>query len=125
MQAYTSYSTNLPILSKAADAYKAWHGFLPSLPRHSRYTIGTKIDGLFVDTVELILTASYAGREEKLPIIIQAGNKLDSLKLFLQIAWELKALDNKKYLTVSNPLSEVGKMLGGWRKQLQKETPVR
>jgi len=125
MQAYTSYPSNLPILSKVAGAYKSWHSFVPSIPRFSRYTLGTKIDFLFSETVELILTASYTERSEKLLVIDKAGQKLDSLKFFLQVAWELKALDNKKYLTVSYPLSEVGKMLGGWRKQLQKETPVR
>lgn len=50
---------------------------------------------------------------------------MDLLKFFLQIAWELKALDNKKYLALSAPLIEVGKMLGGWRKQLTNEAPTR
>jgi len=49
--------------------------------------------------------------------------KLDATKFFLQMAWELKFFDNKKYIQVSEPLAEVGKMLGGWRKQLQNETP--
>jgi hypothetical protein len=44
---------------------------------------------------------------------------LDALKYFLKIAWELKSLDNKKYLAISNALNEVGRMLGGWKKQLQ------
>jgi len=52
----------------------------------------------------------------------RASTKLDALKFFLQIAWELKVLDNKQYLRLSEPLNEVGKMLGGWRKTLQTTT---
>jgi len=116
---------NIPILVKAASAYKQWHGFLGSFPRLSRYTLGAKVDELFVETIELILNAAYSGRQEKLALVQQTGRKLDALKFFLQVAWELKALDNKRYLAISNPLTEVGKMLGGWRKQLANEAPVR
>ena len=51
-----------------------------------------------------------------------ASTKMDALKLFLQIARELKVLDNKRYLRLGGPLTEVGKMLNGWQKQLQLPT---
>ena len=53
-----------------------------------------------------------------MPIIQKASIKLDNLKYFLQLAWELKAIDNKKFTDLSIPLVEAGKMLGGWQKQL-------
>ena len=39
------------------------------------------------------------------------------LKFFLQIAWGIGALDDKKYVAISKYLIEIGKMLGGWIKQ--------
>lgn len=114
-----THTTNVTILMKATSAYKFWHGLLEDIPRLTRYTLGSKIDGLFAETVELILIASYTQRREKLAVIQKATQKLDSLKFFLQIAWELKALDNKKYMELSTPLTEVGRMLGGWRKQAE------
>jgi predicted membrane chloride channel (bestrophin family) len=60
-----------------------------------------------------------------LPIITKASNNLDLLKFFLQIAWEIKALDNKKYIALSEKLNEMGKMLGGWRKQLITQIPFK
>lgn len=108
----------LPILQKATDAYKLWHSFLPHFPRLSRYTLGAKINTIFTAILELILTAKYADKSQKLNWINQSIVKLDSLKFFLKIAWEIKALDNKKYIRLSEPLSEIGKMIGGWRKQL-------
>jgi len=76
--------------------------------------LGGKIDELFTDVIGLIFTASRLNRENKLPVILEASIKLDSLKFFLQIAWEIKALDNRKYVLISEVLDEVGRMLGGW-----------
>ena len=47
--------------------------------------------------------------------------KLDLLKLFLQIAWEIKGIDTKKYIILSEKLAEIGKMLGGWHKQVKQD----
>ena len=38
--------------------------------------------------------------------------------------WDMKALDNKRYLALSEQLNDIGKMLGGWRKGLEVKTPV-
>lgn len=100
------------------EAYKIWHDFLVHFPRLSRYTLGAKIDAIFTDVLELLLLAKYSDKNNKLLLINKAVAKLDCLKFFLQIAWEIKALDNQKYLHLSRPLSEIGRMLGGWRKQL-------
>jgi len=78
---------------------------------------------LFTDTVELTLLAGYSSREQKLSAIQKASAKLDTLKFFLQLAWAMKVIDHKKYAAVSVPLGEVGKMFGGWLKQLTKQTP--
>lgn len=94
------------------------------MPKLSRYTIGTKIDALFLETIECIVIAGYAQRDQKLPIIKQASSKMDLLKFFFKLAWEMKALQDKEYLAVSTPLVQGGKMLGGWSKQLQQETPI-
>ena len=40
----------------------------------------------------------------------------------LRIAWETKALDTKKYISLSEPLNEIGRMIGGWRNKALKET---
>jgi hypothetical protein len=41
------------------------------------------------------------------------------LKFFLQIAWEHKVVDHKQYSTLILNLDEVGRMLGGWKKDIQ------
>jgi hypothetical protein len=111
------------VLQKVTDSYKIWHNLLPHIPRLTKYSLGEKINVLFTDVIELILTAGFTSREYKPALVQKASIKLDTLKYFLQLAWELKALDNKQFASVSGPLVESGKMLGGWQKQLVKETP--
>lgn len=94
------------------------------MPKLSRFTLGAKIDILFIETVEYILLAGYAPKHQKLAIIKRASTKLDALKFFLKLAWEMDALENKPYLATTAPLAEGGRMLGGWQKQLQQETPL-
>jgi hypothetical protein len=106
-----------------SEVYKTWHNTLSQIPRLSRYTIGAKIDTLFCDVLELILLASYSPRSEKMTILQRASAKFDALKFFITTAWELKILDTKKYTALATPLSQIGKMLGGWMSGLKTKAP--
>lgn len=52
-----------------------------------------------------------------------AIGKLDLLKFFLQIGWENKLIDTKKYAVLSEDMNEVGRMLGGWKNGLETKLP--
>ncbi len=103
--------------------YSLWHLYHEKFPRLSKHTLGEKIDGLFTDIIELILAAGFASMEQKLPIVNRAIGKLDLLKAFIQIAWEVKCLDHKQFAALASPLNGIGKDIGGWRKDLQKKAP--
>jgi len=109
----------LTITQKLVSVYKLWHEFLVKFPKHSKHTLGAKIDFLFLETIEFIAKANYADKIEKLICLKRASTKLDLLKFFLQVSWEIKSLDNKKYISISEKINEIGKMLGGWIKSLK------
>lgn len=95
------------------------------MAKTSRYTLGQKIDDLFIEATELIFLASHLPKEQKTPYLQKASAKLDILKLFLQVSWEIKAIDNGKYAMLSEPLEEVCRMLGGWLRQtMSRSEPV-
>ncbi len=106
--------------------YKAWQTYPRHFPKDLRYTLGAKVDALFIEILDAIFTASCLPKEQKLPYLKKAVIKLDLLKFFLRVAWESHALDNKKFVTLSEPLEEIGRMLGGWLRQiaLLKENPA-
>ncbi|MEK9186218.1 MAG: four helix bundle protein [Patescibacteria group bacterium] len=87
------------------------------MPKLSRYSLGNKIDDLFLGFIETVYFALYSSKENRDTSIQRMSKRLDLLKLFLQIGWEVNLLDNKKYSAVSIPLSEVGKIIGEWKKQ--------
>jgi hypothetical protein len=85
-----------------------------------------KIDNMFTDVIAITLKAQYAKREEKLGLLIEMTQKLDTVKYFVTILWETKGLDSSKYTQLAQKLSSAGTMLGGWIKKLQppqNETP--
>ncbi len=92
------------------------------MPKTSKYTLGEKIDTLFIETLEYIITASLLQKEQKLPFLKRASVKLDVLKFFLQVALETKQLQTKHYTTLSEHLNEVGRMLGGWKRGIESKT---
>lgn len=94
------------------------------MPKKSKYTLGDKIDGRFIQVLELLYIASYQGAQEKLPTLQKALSGVDTLKFLLQIAWEIHVFDSKKYAVISEGLQEVGRQVGGWRKGLQTKTPA-
>ena len=106
-------NSDLPIIRNLLESYKLWHEILPNFPKTSRYSLGGKIDTLFIETTELTYSACYQRGKQKLSCIEMASIKLDLLKFFLRVAWEIKSLDNKKYAAISIRLDEIGRMLGG------------
>ncbi len=101
--------------------YKLWHEVVPHFPNTSRHTLGTKIDGSIIEIAGLPFTASMLKPEQKLLPLQQAQVKLDHLKFFLQVAWEIKVLDQKKYIALSELIHGIGIMLGGWYKKIEKQ----
>jgi len=109
------------LLHKAKALYLLWYGYYKTLPKEHRYSLGKRVDTILVEILEAMTIASFLSREEKLPYVRLGIRKTDTLKIFLMLLWETKSLDNNKYIQLSEKVSEIGKMLGGWNGQLLKQ----
>ena len=109
---------------KLKDAYGIWQQFVPHFPKSQRFTLGSKIDDVFLSAIEYCFLASYSKHAEKIPLLDRCIARIDLIKLLFQLAWDTHALDTKKYILLAERLTEIGKMLGGWKRQLQHKTPV-
>ncbi len=47
--------------------------------------------------------------------------RLDSAKFLITICWENKLIQNKQYEEISTRLNDLGKMLYGWRKDVERK----
>lgn len=111
----------VPILHKIKSAYIFWYSIYHLTPKVHRYTLALKIDTLFVELIEMTTSASFVQKQDKVPYLRTAIRKLDTLKILLMILWETRSIDTKKYEMLSMPLDEIGRMLGGWLGQTEKQ----
>ncbi len=98
-----------------------WHSSSAKFPKTVKYSLGLKTENLFIDMIEAISVATFLQRTEKLPYLKRAISRVDTLKVFLQMIWEMELLDTKHYAELSEKLAEAGKMLGGWHGQVVKQ----
>lgn len=111
----------LPVVHRLKTVYALWHNYHQLIPKTHRYTLAQRIDTLFIEVIEAASIAGFLPREEKQQYVQHAIRKLDTSKVLLLILWETHSLDTKRYTALSLPLEEIGKMLGGWNGQLQKQ----
>lgn len=109
------------MLEKLKTAYLLWTEYYQLLPKHHKYTLGQKIDTLLIEILETVSLASFLSREEKRPYVRIGIRKLDTVKILFLVLWESKSIDNKRYIALSVPFDEIGKMLGEWNGQLTKQ----
>ena len=69
----------------------------------------------------MVASASFVRKNDKVIYLRTAIRKLDTIKLLLNILWDTRSLDTGKYERLSVPLYEIGKMLGGWLGQVEKQ----
>ena len=105
------------------DAYGLWQRLLPHSSKTQRRTLGDKIDALFLETLEWTFRASYVARPQKVAAVKDAVVRLDLVKFFLLVAWDIGMITDKQYAHLSAPLVESSKMLVGWKAYLEKKTP--
>lgn len=95
-----------------------WASIVPHIPKGARYTIGSRIENKFLDLLELSYIAYFTEKEKKLEKITDCILILDTLKFLVSVAWEGKLISNKHCEDIAMKLNEVGKMFGGWKKNL-------
>lgn len=108
-------SDDLPIFVQWT-AFLAW--LLPTtekFPKKVRFTFTNRIDNLALDVVEDLVEARYA--RNKQAILRQANLRLEKLRILLRLCHDLHYLPHTSYAHAMRALTEVGNMLGGWRKQ--------
>lgn len=110
------------VLLKTKTAYSLWFKIYNDFPKAHRYVLGGKIEDYFLSLLENIFITLYLPTDQKNSRLSIAISKLDGVKFFLQISWENKCLPNEKYTQLSENLDEIGRMLGGWKKGLEKKT---
>ena len=110
---------DVPIFKKSYDLYKEFYICLKTFPKQDRYSLGQKSETVLTDILECLLTATGLPKAEKLPYLDKASGKLNILRIYMRLAKDIKAMDNKRYVFFQDSVDEIGRMLGGWKKSVQ------
>ncbi len=111
------------MLSKEKVLYTYWLRLYRKIAKPERFGIGEKIDLLFLEILDLTHSSRYASRENKVPYLDEAINKIEKIKFFAEISWENKLMTAGEYSELLTQLESVGRELGGWKKGLTKPPP--
>ena len=87
--------------------------------REYKYTLGKKLKMVCHDLLDLIIIVNAA--ENKLQSLEKLNNKLESLRIHLRLAFDLKAVSRGQMGALNKQIEEIGKQIGGWQKWAAKK----
>ena len=87
-------------------------------PRSQRFSLGDRIQNQLSDLLELYIAAYYLPTAQKKAILQKANIKLEVLRHYYRLSYELGFYPFSKYQQFAEALHEIGKMTGGWIKSL-------
>lgn len=117
MSEHLHTDSNLPILiQKIKFAYLEWSNIQKHIPKIHRYSLGVKIDNIFIQTLDL----SFALLAEKSDLLaIRLISKIDLLKFMLLVLFEISGIDREKYISINLKIEEIGKIVFGIRRNIK------
>ena len=119
MNGFHNNQLNIPLTNEFFQIYKIIYQYLKHFPKKERYTLGEKIETLFLETIQEIFYLNQLPDPLKEKSLLKLNAKNETLKLLIRLAHEIKVLDIKQYLNIQEKLQKTGKMIGGWIKYLK------
>lgn len=115
------YMKHLPIWRDANLMMLEVEQAVRAFPRYHKYTIGSELRGSSLRICQLIHRA-YTRRQSRHKQVQELTERIEDLKMQIQLAKELKAFKNfAQFQRVAELSVQVGKQAGGWLKQARAE----
>ncbi len=93
------------------------------MARSERFGIGDRIDALWLDLLDSLRKSAYASVTQKLSPLEEALRAVDTVRFFIQIAWESDLMAQSHFISLGKDIEEIGRMVGGWRRGILAKTP--
>jgi four helix bundle protein len=87
-------------------------------PKSQRFVLGQQIQNSMIGIAVMIVQAN--AERDKRRTLWQIDVELEKLRLLIRLAKDLRFLPVRQYGLVSERVSELGRLLGGWTKSAQK-----
>lgn len=110
--------TELKIKEKCEDMIRYGYTALKQFPKSERFTLAADIKLCMFKLLRLIITANR--RYFKKTTLEDMDVELDLLRSYIRISMQMGFLPFKKYEIWAGMIDEIGRMLNGWKKAIQK-----
>ena len=87
-----------------------------TFPRAHRHTLTQRLLDAAFDLREALELANHRQGQARLAKLREADEALDRVRLYVRLAVKLEWLTGGQYQHVAAMLTEISKLLGGWRK---------
>ncbi len=88
-------------------------------PKHARFSLASRIADLALDTVEHIIEAIYA--KDRSHILGKINLYMEKQRILFRIAHDRQYISTRQYEYIAGAINEAGKMVGGWKKQINEK----
>ena len=106
-----------PIFARTYD-FVAW--LIPltiKFPRSQRFVMAAALQRESLRFQELLIEASH--QNQKSDALVTADAELDKVRTHLRMSLEMGLVQPSQYEHAARLLTEIGKLLGGWKRTLQ------
>lgn len=110
----------LPIIHEIDTLYKELYLTRGKIPKPDRFSIWSNIESIALKCLELAIEAALTAKDKKLILIQELKTKIEVGKRLTRLTWELKIINDQKYLLFEQSLAQISKMATGWIKYLTK-----
>ena len=106
-----------PIFTRTYDLLRWLIPMTVKFPRQQRFVLAEALQRTALDFQERLIEANMS--VQPFPVLSQADVSLTKLRFYLRLCRDLELMDLGQYEHVSRMVSEVGRLLGGWKKSVK------
>jgi len=110
----------IPLINSSYEAYKEIVSANNHLDKRWRYSLGHSLEESILNLMESLVMAKHAPKALKPGYLLKAMGFLESSRLKLRLFLEMKIVNETNIFKIQAKLEEVGRMLGGWLRSLDK-----
>ncbi len=92
---------------------------LVDFPRNQRFVLAKALQDTALTLYDELIAARKSPAMRRGEVLLRADIELDKLRLLLRLSFELRLLNVGQYEHASRLVTEIGNLLGGWRKSTQ------
>lgn len=110
-----TFNQGFPLLATIFQIYEK----SPEVSADPENTLRRSVEMTTLEVLETIVVATRQRRESKITSLEQAITKLDTLKVFIDLAQQTGVLKGARGLSIMTEIGDAAKMINGWIKALK------